>query len=353
MGQLWRGGAAAGHGEKDDLRSFPAIVAPPEGWNRAGRYNPAMHNIAILALHGVVPFDLSIPCEVFSRVRVQGIEQPYSVRVCGESALVKSGHFDIQAPGRLADLAGADTVIIPGIADIDAPVSPEATACIRSAAAAGTRIAAICSGTFILAATGLLDGRRATTHWLAAAELARRHPAIAVDANVLFIDEGQLLTSAGAAAGLDLCLHLVRNDYGAAVAADAARMAVMPLERPGGQAQFIVREDPVSSLALQPVLRWIEAQLHRPLTLAEIAQRAATSSRTISRRFLQQTGSSPLQWLLGARVRRAQYLLETTPMPVKQVAAASGFGSAATFRARFTRLVGLSPQAYRKNFQLK
>ncbi len=310
-----------------------------------------MHKIAILAFHGVVPFDLSIPCEVFSRVRVQGIEAPYSVRVCGESASVESGHFNLNTHWTLADAAGVDTLIIPGIADIDAPITPTVLACIRAAAASGARIASICTGAFILAATGLLDGRRTATHWMAAAELARRHPDIKVDPNVLFIDDGRLLTSAGAAAGLDLCLHLVRRDYGVAVAADAARQAVMPLERPGGQSQFIVRQDPVSSLALQPVLRWLEAQLHRPVTLAEIAQRAASSTRTLGRRFLEQTGSSPLQWLLNARVRRAQHLLETTSLSVKQVAAACGFGSAATFRARFGKLVGTSPQAYRKNFQ--
>ena len=310
-----------------------------------------MHKITILAPHGVILTDLAIPCDLFSRVRVQGIAAPYSVRVCGESPSVMSDHLDLHTRWRLADVAGTDTLVIPGIADIDAPVSQEVIECVRAAAASGARIASICSGAFILAASGLLDGRRATTHWMAAAELARRHPAITVDPNVLFIDEGNLLTSAGAAAGLDLCLHLVRRDYGAAAAADSARQAVMPLERPGGQSQFIVREDPVSSLALQPILRWLEQHLHRPLTLDEIAQRAAASTRTVSRRFLEQTGVSPLQWLLGARVRRAQHLLETTPLPVKQVAAACGFGSTAAFRARFNILVGTSPQDYRKNFQ--
>ena len=201
-----------------------------------------------------------------------------------------------------------------------------------------------------MAAAGLLDGLRATTHWLAASQLASRYPNVTVDPNVLFVDNGQILTSAGAAAGLDLCLHMVRCDHGAAVAAAAARLAVMPLEREGGQAQFILSEPPSAPDALQPLLGWLLQHLDQPLQLEDIARQAAMSTRTLSRRFLEQTGTTPLQWLLAQRVRRAQELLETTALSIEQVATAAGFGSAAAFRDRFSKLVGASPQVYRRTF---
>lgn len=310
-----------------------------------------MHKIAILAPHGVIPFDLSTACDIFDRVRVPGLPAAYEVLVCGEAPSVSARLFDLHTRFHLGHAAGAHTVIVPGIDDIDAPVSEAVLASIRDAAASGARVASICTGAFLLAASGLLDGQRATTHWLAATELARRFPTVNVDPNVLFVDNGKVLTSAGAAAGLDLCLHLVRRDYGAAVAADSARAAVMPLERGGGQAQFIVHPEPSSSLALQPVLKWMESQLHRALTLEAIAAHAALSKRTLSRRFLKQTGTSPLQWLLGARVRRAQYLLETSALSVEQVANATGFGTSAALRACFGRQVGTSPQQYRQSFR--
>jgi transcriptional regulator GlxA family with amidase domain len=310
-----------------------------------------MHKIVILAQHGVIPFDLAIAGEIFSRVRVPGVPAPYEVIVCGEAPSVAAGLFDLHTRWHLGHARGADTLIVPGIEDIDAPVPAAVLATIRTAAADGARIASICTGAFVLAASGVLDGQRATTHWMAAAELARRFPAVAVDPNVLFIDNGRVLTSAGAAAGLDLCLHIVRRDYGAAVAAGAARAAVMPLERGGGQAQFIVHPEPSSSLALQPVLKWMESQLHRALTLEQIAAHAALSKRTLSRRFLQQAGTSPLQWLLGARVRRARYLLETSALSIEQVANATGFDSSAAFRACFSKQVGNSPQDYRRSFR--
>lgn len=310
-----------------------------------------MHKIAILAHHGVIPFDLSTACDLLSRVQVPGVTFPYEVMVCGESPSVAGAHFDLHTRWNLGHALGADTLIVPGVDDIDACISESVLDTIRQAAADGARIASICSGAFVLAASGVLAGRRATTHWKLAGELARRYPDIEVDANVLFIDNGQLLTSAGAAAGLDLCLHLVRRDYGSTVAADAAREAVMPLERSGGQAQFIVHPEPSSSLALQPILKWMESQLHSALTLEAIAAHAALSKRTLSRRFLQQTGTSPLQWLLAARVRRAQALLETSALSVQQVGDATGFGSSAAFRACFTRQVGTSPLDYRRSFQ--
>ncbi|NBD13879.1 GlxA family transcriptional regulator [Corallococcus silvisoli] len=311
-----------------------------------------MHTVAIVALEGVVPFDLSIPTEVFGRVRLPGGGEGYQVRVCGVSPEVHAGAFVLKTRHGLSALARADTIILPGIADVSAPAPPRLLSALRAAATRGTRIASICSGAFLLAAAGLLDGLRATTHWLATEELARRHPAIQVDPNVLYVDNGQLLTSAGAAAGLDLCLHLVRRDYGAAVAADAARLAVMPLERDGGQSQFITHAPPTpEGASLEPLLRWMEDHLHRPLTLQALARRAALSERTLSRRFREQTGTTPLQWLLRARVRRAQHLLETTGQSVEAVAEKVGFGSTTTFRDHFQRFVTTSPLAYRRAFR--
>lgn len=307
-----------------------------------------MHTVAVIAYHGVLPFDLATPCEVFGRVAVPGVPEPYGVKVCGTARTVKAGAFDLRAPYGLADVAGVQTVVLPGIADPTAPIPPAVLSTVRDAAGGGARIASICTGAFVLAATGLLDGLRATTHWAAAGLLAERHPAVAVDPGVLFVDNGQVLTSAGAAAGLDLCLHMVRRDYGPAAAAQAARLAVMPLERDGGQAQFIVHPPPASAASLQPLLHWLSQNLHRPLDMEAVARQAAMAPRTLGRHFRQQVGTTLLQWLLAARVRRAQLLLETTDLSVEQVAARSGFGSATVLRDRFARVAGTTPTAYRR-----
>ncbi|CAM4189306.1 helix-turn-helix domain-containing protein [Corallococcus exiguus] len=311
-----------------------------------------MHTVAIVALDGVVPFDLSIPTEVFRHVRLPFGGPGYQVRVCGLTPEVHAGAFRVKTHYGLGALARADTIILPGITDVSGPVPPRLVKVLRAAAGRGTRIASICSGAFLLAATGLLDGLRATTHWMATEELARRFPSIQVDPNVLYVDNGQFLTSAGAAAGLDLCLHMVRRDHGAAVAADAARLAVMPLERDGGQSQFITHVPPApEGASLEPLLHWMEDHLDRPLTLPALARKAAMSERTLSRRFREQTGTTPLQWLLHARVRRAQYLLETTEQSVEAVAEEVGFGSPTSFREHFQRFVTTSPLAYRRAFR--
>lgn len=312
-----------------------------------------MHIVAVLALDTVIPFDLSTPIEVFGRTRLPDGRPAYRVRVCGATPTVDAGAFTLQPPRGLDGLDDADTVILPGRADLDAPVPAEVLDALRRAAAAGTRIASICTGAFTLAATGLLDGHRATTHWLAADLLAERHPTVEVDPDVLYVDNGQLLTSAGAAAGLDLCLHLIRHDHGSAVAADAARLSVMPLEREGGQAQFIVHDQPPTprGSTLEPVLRWMQDNAARDLSLDDIAAHAGMSARTLNRRFREQTGTSPLQWLLRSRIRQAQYLLENSEHPVDRIAAQVGFGSPTAFRDRFKRIVGTSPQSYRAAFQ--
>lgn len=309
-----------------------------------------MHNVAILALDGVVPFDLGIACEVFGSVLTAEGEPAYRVRVSGERSRVRTEAFDMTVPHRLDSVARADTVIIPGIKEPLQPVSGRVLEAIGTAWANGARIASICTGAFVLAATGLLDGRRATTHWLGAADFARCFPQVTLDAQVLFVDEGRIVTSAGALAGLDMCLHLVGRDHGQAAAAHAARLAVAPLHRDGGQAQFIRHQAPASTDSLAPLLEWMFANLDQPLNVEKLAARAATSPRTFARRFRQQTGTTPLQWLLTVRVRRAQELLETTVRPVDEIAAATGFDAPVTFRARFQRIVGVSPATYRRRF---
>ncbi|WP_439944210.1 GlxA family transcriptional regulator [Streptomyces sp. BBFR115] len=311
-----------------------------------------MHTVAVLALDQVIPFDLSTPIETFSRTLLPGGRPAYRTRVCAEREEVDAGAFTLRAPWGLEALEGADTIVVPGVADPTAPLVPSVRDALRSAAAAGTRIASICTGAFPLAATGLLDGLRATTHWSAAALLAAAHPLVDVDPDVLYVDNGQILTSAGAAAGLDLCLHMIRRDHGSAVAAHAARLSVTPLEREGGQAQFIVHDHaPVpQGSELDALLAWLRDNLSRDLTLADIAARSGTSTRTLIRRFRDHTGTTPLQWLHRARVRQAQHLLETTDHSVERIGGQVGFGSPTTFRDRFKRTTGVSPQAYRRAF---
>ncbi len=319
----------------------------------ASSYYAAMHTVAVLSLDQVIPFDLATPIEAFTRTRLPDGRVPYRLKVAGVASTVDAGVFTLQPKWGLEALAEADTVILPGCADVTAPIPEEALDAIRKAAANGTRIASICSGAFILAATGLLDGLKATTHWMAADLLAQRHPEVDVDPDVLYVDNGQFLTSAGAAAGLDLCLHMIRRDHGSAVAADAARLSVMPLEREGGQAQFIVHDQPPTprGSVLEPVLTWMEDNAAKDLTLEDIAATAGMSTRTLNRRFREQTGTTPLQWLLRARIRQAQYLLEATDHPVDRIAAQVGFGSPTAFRDRFKRTVGTSPNSYRAAFK--
>src|SRR5215213_9606965 len=293
-----------------------------------------MHSVSVLALDRVLAFDLSTPLEVFGRARLPDGRVAYTVRVCAPCDEVDAGAFGLRTTNGLDALAGADTIIVPGLADPTAQISGDVLEALRAAAEGGTRIASICVGAFTLAAAGLLNCLRATTHWAAAKELSRRYPEVEVDAGVLFVDNGGILTSAGA------------------VAADAARLVVMPLERDGGQAQYIVHEQPgADGSNLQPLLHWIEENAHRELTLDDLATRAKMSTRTLNRRFREQTSATPMQWLRRARIRRSQYLLETTGHSVERIALQVGFSSPTSFREHFKRLVGTSPQAYRRAFQ--
>ncbi|WP_204039635.1 GlxA family transcriptional regulator [Acrocarpospora phusangensis] len=312
-----------------------------------------MHTVAVLALDHVVAADLATPIEVFGRARLADGRRPYRVLVCAVAPQVAGDAFTLIAPHGLETLPEADTIIVPGCSEQAGPPASEVLDALRAAAGAGTRIASICVGAFTLAAAGLLDGLSATTHWAAAPQLAAMFPRVEVKPDVLYVDNGQILTSAGAAASLDLCLHLIRRDFGSAVAAASARLSVVPLEREGGQAQFIVHAQPAvpRGSLLEPALSWIEDNLAQEVTLAEMALRCGMSGRTFSRRFREQTGTTPLQWVLRARVRRAQFLLETTDHGVERVAAQAGFGSATAFRDRFKRVVGVTPQSYRSSFR--
>ena len=333
-----------GHNGPVAKQTIFAGIAPPAGRKR--------RLVAVLAFDGVVLGDLATPCEIFGRARDADGHAPYEVRVCSLRPKVESAHLTLDVPWRLSSLHCADTVIIPGVDDLDRALPQALLRTLQRVVARGVRVASICTGAFVLARTGVLDGLAATTHWLVASELARRHPTISVNPDVLYMDSGTVLTSAGAAAGLDLCLHLVRRDLGAEAAARVARTAVMPLERAGGQAQFIVHERPaVDHEALGPLLAWIEANLRRNLSLPCLARQAAMSDRTLSRRFRERVGETPAQWVARARVRRAQQLLETTSLTVEAVAEQTGFGSPAVLRERFSAIVGTSPLAYRRAFR--
>lgn len=303
-----------------------------------------------LGFDGVVLGDLATPLEVFELVRNAAGQLCYEVRTCSLRSQVESEHVTLKAPWRLASLKRADTVIVPGIDNIDRPIPEELLRALRAAVRRRARVASICTGAFILAQTGALDGLKATTHWLVAQELARRHPAIDVDPDVLYVDNGNVLTSAGAAAGLDLCFHMVRRDLGAGIAAHAARTAVMPLERSGGQAQFIVHEPPAVAESMGPLLLWIEKNVGKHLSLSAIARHAAMSTRTLTRRFREQVGDTPVRWIANARVRRAQQLLETTGLTIEQVATEAGFRSTSVLREHFGGIVGTTPVAYRRAF---
>ncbi len=303
--------------------------------------------MAVLAFDGVVLGDLATPLEILGRC------PGYRVRVCSQKRVVRSGFVSLSVPWRLNALSRAHTVIVPGTeSPATARLSDAELRALKRASSRGARIVSICTGAFLLAQTGVLDGRRAATHWRGAELLAQRYPRIEVDPSVLYVDAGKVLTSAGAAAGLDLCLHLIRKDFGAAAAARSAREAVMPLERSGGQAQFIEHAAPAVD-GMAPLLEWLAKHVAEDLSLAAIAKRAALSTRTLSRRFREEVGMTPAAWVAKARVRRAQQLLEMGELPIERVADAVGFRSATVLRDHFTRAVGTTPTQYRRAFRVR
>jgi transcriptional regulator GlxA family with amidase domain len=308
------------------------------------------HRVAILALDGVLPIDLGIPTQIF-KARPN---TPYELVVCGdtEEAVTTSAGFTLGLAAGLEALADADTIIVPGFEDFRRPPHPRVRAALKLAGRAGIRIASICTGAFAVASAGLLDDRTVTTHWASADALEELYPRLRVDRNVLYIDNGTILTSAGVTAGIDLCLHLVRKDLGAAAANDIARDIVAAPHRDGGQAQFITRSLPTpTATTLATTRAWAMHRLEEDLTIPELADHAGVSPRTLTRLWRQETGVSPHQWLMTARLDRARELLETTDLQVEQIATRCGLGSGTNLRARFRDTVGTTPTAYRRAFQ--
>lgn len=307
------------------------------------------HRVVVLVLDGALPLDVGIPTEVFH----PETGFPYAVSACGVTAgtVPSNGGFGYAVPRGLDALADADTIVVPGYAPAGRPIPVEVHEALRRAASRGARIASICYGAFALAEAGLLDGLRATTHWDAADKLAQRHPQITVEPNVLFVDEGSVLTSAGAAAGLDLCLHIVRCDLGVSAANEIARGLVTAPYRTGGQAQYLPKTTSVThGETLAATREWAMTRLDQPLTIAGLAAHAQMSPRTFLRRFAEETGSTPLQWILRARVDTARELLESTKLSVDRIADQVGLGTGSNLRLHFRRLLDVSPSEYRATF---
>jgi len=304
----------------------------------------------VLVLEGAKPLDVGIPAQVFTT----RASMPYEVRVCGPApGLVTGGDgLSYHVADGLDALGWADIVFIPGyrFPDRDDP-PPVVVEALVAAHARGARLAAISTGAFALAATGLLDGRRATTHWHYTRQLAARHPAILVDENVLFVDEGSVLTSAGAASGIDLCLHILRGDVGMAASNHAARRLVAAPYRSGGQAQYVPHSVPEPlGERFAATREWALHRLGGPLTLDALARHARVSPRTFSRRFAADTGYTPMEWILRARVDLARELLERSELGIERIAADVGLGTGANLRAHFRRLLGTTPSEYRRTF---
>ena len=311
----------------------------------------------VVSVVGPAPsmFEIAVACEVFGIDRSDLVDPWYEHRVAAATALplVTEEGLRLDTPYGLEQLALADTIVIPAWSFIRHPPDDDLLDGLRAAHARGARLLSVCTGAFVLAEAGLLNGRRATTHWRWADELARRYPEVDVDPKVLYIDAGSILTSAGTAAGIDLCLHVVRKDHGAAVANAVARRMVVPTHREGGQAQFVDLPVPAEANTdpLADLLDWMLENLDQPLAVETLADKAAMSPRTFARRFRAATGTTPRQWLLSQRVILAQRLLETTDEPVERIAVRCGFGSAANLRAHFQREVATSPLAYRQCFR--
>jgi transcriptional regulator GlxA family with amidase domain len=319
---------------------------------------PGAHRVAVLAVDGVVGLDLGTPAQVFGNARDADRRRLYAVDVCtaGRRPIRSSAGFQVLPDHGLELLDRVETVVVPGIhtgAPLrDGTVDPEVGQALRRAHERGVRIMSICTGAFVLAAAGLLDGRTATTHWAYAERFRRLHPRVRLDPDVLFVDNGDILTSAGVAAGIDLCLHVIRTDHGSEVANRAARICVVPPWREGGQAQYIERPLPAGGDSGTARTReWIQRRLAEPTTLAQMAAHAGMSVRTFTRRFRAETGLSPGQWLLQQRTDHARLLLETTDLGIDQVAHLSGFGTAAALRQQLHQRLGVSPSTYRRTFR--
>jgi transcriptional regulator GlxA family with amidase domain len=311
------------------------------------------HRVVALCLEGLVAFDLAAPAQAFGLAARPSGDPLYEFSTCsvgGAEVRTMSG-FGVRPQAGLGALRRADTIVVPAYAGILEPPPPESLAALRAAARRGARLLSVCTGAFALAHAGLLDGRRAATHWAWAGELARRFPAVAVDPDSLYVDAGEVMTSAGLSAGVDLCLHVIRKDFGAAAGERVARHMVAAPHREGGQAQFAER--PAAGAgdgSLEATRRWAAEQLEQPLGVAAMSAHAGVSPRTFARRFRTETGTTPLQWLLSQRVLEARRLLEESDLPVEAVAWRCGFGTAASLRDHFRRATATTPTAYRRAF---
>lgn len=311
--------------------------------------------MAVFLFDGISVFEVGCVTEVFALPRPELDVPWYGFKACAETTgpMRASGGFGLLAEHDLAEFAASDTVVVTAVPDVRGEIPKALTDALRTAYERGARVVSICSGAFALAEAGLLDGLRATTHWRYAELFAARYPRVRLDPDVLYTDEGRILTSAGSAAGLDLCLHLVRRDHGSAVANAVARRLVLPPHREGGQAQFIeaaVRTVPEDD-GVARSLEWALEHLAQPISVARLAEVARMSRRSYLRHFARTTGTSPLRWLVNQRLAAARELLETGDAPIEQVGAAVGFADAATFRHHFTRAVGTAPSAYRRTFR--
>lgn len=315
----------------------------------AMRNRTDIHRVALAVMPGSPIFELAVPCEVFGTDRSDLSAPWYEFIICPTTpAAAIAGGFVTTSDSTLDDLVTADTVIVPACTNVHEHQSPELVDAVREAHRRGARIASICSGAFVLAEAGLLDGRRATTHWMHAEELARRYPRITVDPTVIYAEDDGIHTSAGTAAAIDLCLELVRQDRGTSIANAVARRMVTPPHRTADQAQYMLA--PVEnreSTSLSAVIEWALSNIAEPIRLRDMADRAHLSERQLSRRFLSAYGQTPGEWLVRERLRHAQELLERTDSTVDVIAAESGFGTAAGLRAAFNRHLHISPTDYR------
>jgi AraC family transcriptional activator FtrA len=311
------------------------------------------HRVVVIVDDGSNPFELGVATELFGLRRPELGRPWYDFTLCAARRSVRMhlGMFTMTGVAGLDAVATADTVIVPNRPDPEVPADPAVLDAIRAAAGRGARLVSFCTGAFTLAQAGVLDGRRATTHWRWAAEFARRYPAVRLTPDVLFVDDGDVLTAAGSAAALDLGLHLVHRDHGAEVANAVSRRLVFPAHRDAGQRQYVERPvPPVPDTSLAPVLAWARERLDQPLTVPDLAARAATSQATLHRRFRTELGTTPLAWLTTERVALACRLIERGEQRLDRVAAASGLGTSANLRAQLRRHTGLSPSAYRRRF---
>jgi len=314
-----------------------------------------IRSVSVLVLDGLAMFEFGVICEVFGIDRSDDGVPNFDFKVCGLEVgkpVRTSVGASLIPDHDLAALAGVDLVAVPAISDAGGHGYPaEALDALRAAADAGSIILTDCSGAFVAGAAGLLDGRSCTTHWMHAEDLARRYPTARVDRNVLFVDDGNLITSAGTAAGIDACLHLVRRELGSAVTNVIARRMVVPPQRDGGQRQYIDQPIPVRcSEGFAPQLDWILKNLEKPHTVTTLARRANMSARTFARRFVEETGTTPMQWVTDQRVLYARRLLEESDLEIDRVAERAGFGSATLLRHHFRRIIGVTPSDYRRSF---